>query len=326
MKPKKENNQPLVSIVVSVYNVSDYLEDCIKSILKQVYKNFELLLVNDGSQDDSGKICRYFSTKDSRIKIIEKVNSGLADVRNVGIRYSSGTYITFVDGDDYVSPFYLSHLVELAQKNNSELVQCNLCLKPQELIKEFDFNEKVDLKTSESAFNDILRFGQFKTYACGKLYSSSLFEGILYPSGKLMEDSLTTYKLALRSNKVVVTDAKLYYYRQRTGSILNSDFNKDKLILLDVPNEIKRYVSKLTLPNFIDNLHYYQLRININLLNQIILSSNKNDYDKYIDEILLRIKNIKVSHIDIKYYLLQKWIIYSFKSYTCIFVFIEKLI
>lgn len=218
--------EPLVSMVIPVYNVEKYLEKCLISIINQTYKNIEIILVDDGSSDCSGVICEKFAKKDGRIHIIKKKNGGLSDARNVGINNSRGDYICFVDSDDYVDKNYVLKMYSSLLTNNADICICNFFPVTEEGNKS---KKQYGSKLSNSVFlnssiNSILLsdLNVSMTVAWNKMYKKSLFEGIRYPTGKLHEDEWTTYKLLYKSARICTIDDELYYYVQRTNSITNS--------------------------------------------------------------------------------------------------------
>lgn len=212
---------PLITVIVPCYRVEHYLPRCVDSILRQTYKNLEVILVDDGSPDRSGEICDTYATKDSRIVVIHKANGGLSDARNVGIDQAKGEWITFIDSDDFVSDDYVETLFHLAVEYGCECSVCLFspfkegeepvvdnatkhkeCMQPREAVKQMFYQEKFD------------------NNAHSKLFHRSLFEsGVRFPKGMVFEDLAITYKLLLISNGVAYTDAKLYHYLLRGNSI-----------------------------------------------------------------------------------------------------------
>lgn len=224
-------NIPLISVIVPVYNVEQYLSKCVDSILGQTYTNLEVILVDDGSPDNCGRICDEYAAKDNRVKVIHKENGGLSDARNAAIEVAQGEFITFVDSDDFVSSDYVETLYELAEKHNSQMAvawpetfqEGNEPTRRQHnyLEKEFDC-----MKGIEKMFYQEL----FDTPAWCKIYHRSLFEaGIRYPYGLLYEDLPTTYLLMLKAKKVAFCNHIIYYYLLRKNSIEGQPFNVKKL-------------------------------------------------------------------------------------------------
>lgn len=207
-----------ISVIVPVYKVQKYLIRCIDSILLQSFNSFDLILVDDGSPDECGRICDDYAKKDSRIVVIHQKNQGLSMARNAGIEWalknSGSEWITFVDSDDWIHKDYLKILYETAIKYDVELSICNC-------IKTSDFD--VDIKEAESEVKIFTPedFWCFRRYvgAWAKLYRKSHFENIRYPSGLLYEDIFVTYRLLFRQSKIAYIEDALYFYFLRDDSI-----------------------------------------------------------------------------------------------------------
>lgn len=216
--------EELISIIVPVYNVEKYLNKCIESIINQSYKSIEIILVDDGSKDSSGKICDKYAKSDNRIKVIHKVNGGLSDARNSGLKIAKGRYVGFVDSDDYIAPDMYEYLYKLIKNNDACISVCNYEKIWDNITKkdeEINLYNDIILNRKE-ALRYIIDDKILKSYAWNKLYKVELFKNIEYPVGLNMEDIATTYKLIYNSQKVVIGNEVKYYYVQRRGSILNS--------------------------------------------------------------------------------------------------------
>ena len=192
-----------VTIIVPVYNVEKFIGKCIKSVLNQTYKNFELIIVNDGSPDNSLEICNYYNSLDDRIKIFTKENGGLSSARNYGIEKASGDYICFIDSDDYIEKDFIKNLLETALKSDSDIVICNY----NRVFENKSNNAEIvtDYKISEIDRNKLIRdllIIKEDNYACNKLYKSSLFKTNRFPEGHNFEDLGTTYKIYLEAKKI----------------------------------------------------------------------------------------------------------------------------
>lgn len=222
-------NKITISIIVPVYNVEIYLEKCIESILSQTFKDFELILVDDGSNDNSAKICDEYSKKDRRIKVVHKKNGGLSSARNIGLDLAKGEYIGFVDSDDFISPNMFSELYNTIRKSNSDLAICNfLRIKGDELdfntYKELDIIEEFEgLEILNQLYES--RGVQF-VVAWNKLYKKELFNELRYEVGKLCEDEYIIHRILYRCKKVVYSNKIMYYYTQRENSITSTISSK----------------------------------------------------------------------------------------------------
>lgn len=234
---------PLISVIVPIYNVDNYLQECLKSLAEQTYSNLEVIMVNDGSTDNSEAICQEFEKKQSNFFYYYKSNGGLSDARNYGLRKANGEYIGFIDSDDYVSPLFYQVLYNDIIKNDADVSSCafetyeysNIVVKSKNLA------QYSELYSQEDAIKYLFsNTKKFRNFAWNKLYKVECFENINFPVGKLMEDLGTIYKVFLKAKKVSYNPNKLYFYRQRNNSILHNlseSFYKDKLDL-----ELKRFI------------------------------------------------------------------------------------
>jgi len=220
---------PKISIIVPVYNVEKYIHRCIDSILHQTFKDFELILVDDGSLDNSGKICDEYAKEDDRIKVIHKENGGLSDARNVGLDIAQGEYIAFVDSDDWIEKDMYSILYENIRKYNADISICKMRKIFDSTVDNNITTNNCIILNNEEAFDCLFNNKYYASHACDKLYKKSLFDGIRYPVGKLYEDMFTTYRLFEKANKVVFSDYIGYNYFQRKDGIVNSKFRPEKL-------------------------------------------------------------------------------------------------
>lgn len=231
----------LISIVIPVYNVEKYLEKCLQSVKNQTYNHFEVILVNDGSTDSSLSICEKFVNQDKRFSVLSKENGGLSSARNFGIKKAKGSFITFVDSDDYIVKDYLSHLVA-GIKSETSIVCSKFFLVDEKgnlLTKKEAPKKKSEVVSIEESIKIFLLQNGYDHSAWGKLYPVSFFETISFPEGKLYEDMGTTYKLLKLASEVVFLDAYDYAYLQRPYSIMNSSFNLKKLDIIEMVHEME---------------------------------------------------------------------------------------
>lgn len=232
----------LVSIIVPVYNVQYYLQNCIESILCQTYKNLEILLIDDGSTDCSGSICERYANIDARIKVIHKKNGGLSDARNVGIDVSTGRYIMFVDSDDYMPRNAVEYLYDNINKYNADISVGKL--KTTKLLDEKPCNigGMVSKLSKKESICELLYARIYSVSAPGKLYRADLFENIRFPVGRFYEDMFTTYKVFNKSNCIIYGNQIVYYYYHRNGSIMTCEFSERKLDLVEALDDIKKSI------------------------------------------------------------------------------------
>lgn len=279
----------LISVVIPVYKVEKYLGKCLDSIINQTYKNLEIIVVNDGSPDNCSKIIEEYSKKDKRIKVINKVNGGLSDARNVGIENSNGKYISFVDSDDYVSKYYFETLYNNLNKYNCEISICNqIIFEEKDTIVDKINSEDIKIYNSTEALKLMLYQKKINNSAWGKLYLKSLFEKVRYPKGKIYEDIPTTYKTFLNSEKICVSSCKYYFYLKRNNSI-SSKFSENTLDILEnvyaMKEDLKRYSE-------------YNNAVNSRVINAeffILRQIDKNKYTDIYQKIIKSIKNKRKS-------------------------------
>ena len=205
-----------ISIIVPVYNVEKYISRCIESVLCQTFTNFELILVDDGSPDNSVSICEKYMEKDARVSLIHKENGGLSSARNAGIDSAKGEYLLFVDGDDVIHPKTLEILYSNLKDSNAQISIGNFCRFHNDSELSFQTGDE-NAQSSNSGIqvleklydrNDASRY----VSACGKLIKRSFFENVRFPVGRLFEDEFTTYLLYYKAKKVLVVEMVLYYY------------------------------------------------------------------------------------------------------------------
>ncbi len=217
------NMDKKVSIVIPVYNVEEYLEEAVSSAIHQTYRNLEIILVDDGSTDSSGRMCDALKEKDDRIIVLHDKNEGLSEARNRGIRIASGEYICFLDSDDYLDKTFVEKMLSCMEATGADLAICPAWKiypdgtrtgpDPQSQYNELDTDEVYKLM--------FLNSGHIGLYTWNKMYKTSLFTDIRFPYGKYFEDSGTTYKIVNLSKKNVFYQEPLYYYRiGRPNSII----------------------------------------------------------------------------------------------------------
>lgn len=214
-----------LSIIVPVYKVEEYLKDCVNSILNQTFRDFELILVDDGSPDSCPKICDEYSQKFNNVKVIHKQNGGLSSARNAGMKIATGEYISFIDSDDYLASNMYEHVFSIMEKECADIVVVGRCYVypngSKELREKQNVYEVMDGPKATAIMNTSL-LGYFDVAAWDKVYKRSLFNDVSYPEGKLSEDWYTTYKVFAKANRIVYDSTPMYYYRQRGGSITHT--------------------------------------------------------------------------------------------------------
>ena len=212
----------LISLIIPVYKVEKYLEKCIQSVINQTYENLQIILVDDGSPDNCGKICDEYAKKDHRIEVIHKSNGGLSDARNKGLEIAKGEYIGFVDSDDYIEADMYEVLYNLLKQYNADVSICNFYTVSQGKISIKNADNGINEYNRIEILKEILLDKNIQSYAWNKLYKKELFDEIKYHIGKKYEDIGTTFYLLEKCNKVVVTGKSEYYYINRQDSIVNN--------------------------------------------------------------------------------------------------------
>lgn len=216
---------PLISIIVPVYNVEMYLEECITSLLNQTYENIEIILVNDGSTDSSATICEKYAQTNEKIILLNKSNGGLSDARNAGLEIAKGDYIAFVDSDDYVHHEMYTFLMKAIQEYGCSMATCRFIRTEENFYAPLEY-EKINKQfiSSTTAMNDI---GLVWVTAWNKLYSKELLRGFKYKLNCYHEDEFAIHELLYKAGSIIIIDAPLYFYRITPNSIINtSDYEK----------------------------------------------------------------------------------------------------
>lgn len=228
-----------ISIIVPIYNVEKYLDKCVMSILGQTFKNFELILIDDGSQDSSGAICDSYLKKDSRIKVIHKKNGGLSSARNEGLKIAKSKYVAFIDSDDWIENNMYEKLYNIAEQNDADIVQCKYVKADDENVKkDIQADGNINFISNIEALENLYNERYIETVVTwNKIYKRLLFENIQFPEGKIHEDEFTVYKILYKAKKIALLDEGLYYYRQNPNSIMNREFNIRRLDILEALNE-----------------------------------------------------------------------------------------
>ena len=238
-------NKALISVVIPVYNVEEYISRCISSILEQTYRNLQIILVDDGSTDKSGEICDEYAKADRRVTVIHQTNGGVSSARNTGIDKATGEYITFVDSDDFVSKEMVAYLFALAKNNDCDIaISTHNIIRGEKVWKSYNLSGDVKM-TPKRCIEKLLYDDGVDTSAWAKLYKLKLFNGVRYPVGKLYEDIATTYKIFLKANAIISGNNCIYNYVLRSNSIVNGEFNEKKFDLIEMTDEMVKAVCEV---------------------------------------------------------------------------------
>ena len=218
---------PRLSVIVPVYNVEKYLPQCLDSLIHQTLKEIEIILVNDGSTDNSEAICQDYAEKDNRIIVYSKTNGGLSDARNYGLRHASSKVVGFVDSDDYIDLDMFQVLLELKEKSNAEIAVGGVKMATNEgevyMVRAV---ETEAVYNCHDALEELLKSKRITNSVCNKIFDISLFAQIEFPVGKLYEDEYVTYKLFDRAETIAMTKQAFYYYRSSPNSITHKAFSE----------------------------------------------------------------------------------------------------
>lgn len=218
----------LISVIIPIYNVEAYLDECIASVIAQTYSNLEIILVDDGSPDNCPQMCDEWAAKDSRIRVIHKENGGLSDARNAGIDIATGEYIAFVDSDDWIEPEMYEIMLAALKNENADICACNILSCFPDRICPWGCQEYA-VGEPERFLEMIYSDTSFPVAAWNKLYPRWMWEDIRFPVGKICEDAFTTYRLVHSAKRIVQIPEALYCYRIRENSIMTSAFRLQRM-------------------------------------------------------------------------------------------------
>lgn len=228
---------PKISVLMPAFNVEKYIGMAIDSVLNQTFSDFELIIINDGSTDDTGAIIEKYKDMDSRIRVYHLENRGVASVRNQLVSYARGEYLAFIDSDDEFKENYLECLYENAIKYNADITMSSY-YKYNEIEQKYyfavleqgyDVKEFTSRQVYENYYSSVNGYNITLVVAWGKLFKRDLLTKLYFPSGKMHEDSFTIYKAYLIAKKIVYVNKNLYMYRQRTNSIMSSKWSRERL-------------------------------------------------------------------------------------------------
>lgn len=297
---------PLISIIVPVYKVEKYLRKCIDSILQQTLKDFELILVNDGSPDSCGSICDEYAKVDSRIRVIHKKNGGLSDARNSGIEIAQGRYLGFIDSDDYIENDMYEVLYNNIVSNNADIAVCGYYDCYKNTIIPRGNSGKISIKNTEESVEMLKKM---LPVAWNKLYKREIFKDIRYPYGKFNEDTFIIIDILMNCKKMVYIDIPKYYYLKRKNSIMKNSFNVKQLDIIEAWEKCLFLVEKY-FPRQVDIIKAKYLGAYFQLIDKIVLMDNYKENEHY-KRIKLKLKNSKKEILTSNHITLKRKIIFS---------------
>lgn len=278
------NMNPLVSVIVPVYNVENYLAECIDSIINQTYSNLEIILVDDGSTDSSGRICNDYEQKDDRIKVLHKINGGLSDARNAGIEIAKGEYISFIDSDDFIDKITYERTIPVLVNSQADILRFDYKMYGGKKYKKHSPHYK---KSGDVVYKGLdalkaLLVSKLNCSAWDKIYKRNVIGSSRFIKGRLNEDIIFLFDILQRTNVVIETNDVLYSYRVRNGSISNGNMTST-LDMLKNYDEMLQIMREKELPIEAE-MRRYRTTCNIQLCRKCILCGNIKDYKKIYDE------------------------------------------
>ncbi len=310
-----------VSVIVPIYNVRAFLAKCLDSLYIQAVEDMEIILVNDGSTDDSISICKKYAQTHSNTMIINKENGGLSDARNVGTKAATGDYIYYLDSDDWLAPDAIKTLCDYALSYNCEVVQGGFYYAYDNYLL-YDKNRKSQVLTKDEAMHELVKSDCIKDFAWGKLYRTDVIKKHLFPKGKFYEDSYWQHLIVHECKRYGIVSTPLYYYRQRESGI-SGRFSERNLDLLKGYEErlefVKSYYPKYTKEMF------YQFWDNFYMLFQLSRTKENRSVANIYQNYWCYVKNTYNEELE-KYmrYNLQYLIIRYLPSFTSCYYMIEK--
>ncbi len=275
----------MISIVVPVYKVEKYLHRCVDSILAQTFKDFELILVDDGSPDRCGEICDEYALKDDRIRVVHQENQGLSVARNVGIELARGEYIGFVDSDDYIHQDMYHRLYEELKNSDASFAMCDYYIVNEDLSMKSIHDFKKNLMTPLEA---LPMLNSMMGFAWNKLYKKNIFKNLRYPPGRIYEDGLIAHKIFYFSDRIIYIPDKLYYYFQSSNSITRNAKLINKLEIVNVLCERINFYEENNMPILIKDTINRALNTFIEIREEV---TSRYSYSKEDRKKLLATKN-----------------------------------
>lgn len=235
-----KNEEILVSVIIPAYNAEKYIAFCLDTVTAQTYRNLEIIVVDDGSKDSTGKICDEYAEKDSRIKVIHQENKGLSAARNAALEIMHGQYIAFIDSDDYIDPRYVDSLLKMCIDNDSQISACLALDTYERKLVELNHSNRTKTFSGIQLLQDLSILESYYDTVISKLFAADLFNTLRFPVGKLHEDSYIILSLIENAKNITFSDDILYYYYLSPNSIMRSDFSEKNFdILLAYDQKIK---------------------------------------------------------------------------------------
>ena len=313
----------LVSVIIPVYNVREYLERCVQSIIEQSISDLEIILVDDGSTDGSGDLCEVLKAKDLRIQVVHQTNQGLGPARNSGLNIATGKYVSFVDSDDWIEYNTYEILINSMKNNHCKIATCGRKIVNDETcLKLIYCNDTETILYGEEIIQHYLLQSKMNMSACDKLFERNLFENIRFPKGYVSEDVVPIYEVLKCVKKIVLTGKPLYNYYYRQGSLSRTiRFTRKGLGLWIYCSQVAEDV-KTNFPNLKEQADYYEYDALISTWRHILRAQYRDEERKQVWE---RIKQVYFKMIS-NQYMHKKQKIYAFLMILRLERLVEKLI
>lgn len=294
---------PEISVIVPVYKAEQYLDRCVKSILEQTYQNFELILVDDGSPDNSPSLCDEWAKNDNHIYVIHKENGGASSARNAGLKIAKGRWIAFADSDDWLDRTALKTLYDLANQYNVPMAIGGMRVVQKYTDASIVMKQNAKVLSNADLMSRFFRLnGEPDTHSvCGAIIRRDILEDYSFIDGRMNEDVETCYYLARKCEAAVYTDAPLYNYFKNIEGVTNSGFSKKKLDLLDIWDIVQKQVEQFT-PEYSYACEMNCKRARFTLLTQ--MSLNGYDHD---DSLMKKTKQQLKKEVRQSFWPLMKW-------------------
>ena len=275
----------LISVIVPIYKVEDYLDACIGSIVAQTYPHLEIILVDDGSPDGCGALCDEWAKRDDRIKVIHKPNGGLSDARNAGLEVASGDYIAFVDSDDWIEPGMYEQMLAALLQEDADICACRISSRYPDRRADWGCPE-YRVTGPEQTYAMLYDDAAYPVSAWNKLYRKELWKELRFPVGKICEDAFTTYRLIHSAKRIVQLPEALYCYRIRPESIMTSRFSPRRMDEEEVWRVNYEFMKRHYPRIFPAAYDFYLEKVNV-LIHQIPAGEFPAEY-RFLKEILKR--------------------------------------
>lgn len=238
-------NDLLISVIVPLYKVEKYLDRCLESLCTQTYPYLQIILIDDGSPDNCSLICDNWMALDKRVTVIHKSNGGLSDARNFGMKILSGKYVSFIDSDDMISSDFFETLISVMGQEQSDIVECSVVqFDENNSFDKYQDNNTVKSYQTEQALSGLIAENPFHQHVWNKLYKTEIINNTYFPVGKLNEDEFWTYQIFGQAKRVSKINKTMYYYFQRSTSIMGEGFNLRRLDALEGKAKRQEYINQ----------------------------------------------------------------------------------